>query len=310
MIELRCKSTIPQSELDAKVGKIVTDADYNVLLTGACRLRKPDGALLAVYLPGTLRPSRLTYEILHSLRGIQTDNRGEASGSRRFRYGEETRTRSAKVRSAIIGAFDPGGPKQFCRLTGWTGHHLPRWRELQPFFQDIAEQFEKHAPERYKVQADYAAGTHPDWVIPNTPFTTITVNNTYPTGVHTDSGDLERGFSTMAVLRRGDYTGGRLVLPKFRVAVDMQDGDLILFDAHEFHGNTLIETRSPDAERISVVSYYRTRMAECGSAEDEYRKAVVYAERRGGNNRTEQPAEQQAETPAGEPGPQSDDVHA
>lgn len=286
MIELRCKSAIPQSELEAKVGKIVTDADYNVLLTGACRLRKPDGSLLAIYLPGALRShvTPLVYEIFHSLRGIQTDNRGEASGSRRFRYGEETRTRSAKVRSAIIGAFDPGGPKQFCRLTGWTAHHLARWRELQPFFQDVAWHFKEHVPSRYEVQMSYAENTHPDWVIPHTPFTTVTVNNTYPTGVHTDKGDLERGFSTMAVIRRGAYTGGRLVLPKYRVAVDMQDGDLILFDAHEFHGNTLIDTLSPDAERISIVSYYRTHMAECGSAEDEYRKAVVYAERRGGSS--------------------------
>ena len=282
MIELRCRSVIPESELEAKVGKIVTDSDYNVLLTGPCRLRKPNGQLLAVYLPGVIKARATDYAILHYLRAFKTDNRGEASGSRRFRYGDEVRTRSAKVRSTIIGSFDPGGPKQFCRLTSWSGKHLARWNELQPFFRQIAEQFQLHVPERYAAQMEYVKRTHPDWVIPGTPFTTITVNNTYPTGVHTDKGDLEAGFSTMAVLRRGQYTGGKLVLVKYRIAVDMQDGDLILFDAHEFHGNTVIETMDDEAERISVVSYYRTRMAECGSASDELVKAVQYAERRGG----------------------------
>jgi hypothetical protein len=284
MIDVRLRSQIPEAELEQKIGKIVTPKDYNLLLTGPCRLAKPNGQLLGVYLPGVLKPvvTPVIYEILHALRSLVTDNRGNASGSMRFRYGDEKRTRSLKVRSIIIGAFDPGGPKQFCRQTSWTSHHIARWDALRPLFVAIGKELAAHAPDRYEAQMEQVRQTDPAWVIPGTPFTTITVNNTFPTGVHTDKGDLDAGLSTMAVIRRGDYTGGVLVLPKYRVGVDMQDGDLIMFDAHEFHGNTQLELRSDDAERISVVSYYRTGMVSCGPADEEFRKAVLYAERRGG----------------------------
>jgi hypothetical protein len=121
--------------------------------------------------------------------------------------------------------------------------------------------------------------THPEWVVPGTPFTTITVNNTYPTGVHTDKGDLEQGFSNLTVLRRGRYSGGVFLFPEYRIGVDMGDGDLLLMDAHEYHGNTALHLESPDAERISVVAYFRTRMVECGTAAEEADRALAHADR-------------------------------
>jgi hypothetical protein len=106
------------------------------------------------------------------------------------------------------------------------------------------------------------------------------VNNTYPTGVHTDSGDLEEGFSNLSCLRRGDYSGGIFVFPEYRVGFDMQDGDVLLMDAHQWHGNTRMELHSEDAERISIVCYYRTDMAKCGTAEEEAQRAFMAAEKR------------------------------
>lgn len=296
MIQLRLRSQISDNELEQKLGKLVTEDDYNMLLTGPAKILKPNGAPLCIYLPGAVSgladPGSAAYSLLHSLRIFKSDNRGPASGSERLRYGDDNRTRTKRVRSTIIGSFDPGGPKQFCRLTSWNAQYAERFTLLYPLFRRIDENFREYAPERYAIQKERADATNPDWIIPGTVFTTITVNNTYPTGVHTDSGDLESGFSTLAVFRRGEYEGGELVFPRFRVAVDMQDGDLILMDAHEYHGNVSIMQpigagTIPDGERISVVSYFRSRMAECGSADDEYRKALLYAERRGrGRDRT------------------------
>ena len=114
--------------------------------------------------------------------------------------------------------------------------------------------------------------TEADWRISNTPFTTMTVNNNYPTGVHTDKGDLEEGFSCLMSLRKGEYTGGSLIFPEYRVGVNMGEGDLILMDAHQWHGNTNIVKHSDDAERISLVLYYRTDMMFCGTMEAEAEK--------------------------------------
>ncbi len=149
----------------------------------------------------------------------------------------------------------------------------------------------RDVPERFAAQAREAAKTSPDWVIPGTPFSTITVNNSYPTGIHRDQGDLDAGFSTIAVFREGDFRGAKLVFPQYRVAVDLQDRDLILMDAHAWHGNTPLDpdperdmnghlVGDPGFERISVVSYFRTKIAACGSPEEEADKALAYAEKR------------------------------
>jgi hypothetical protein len=70
------------------------------------------------------------------------------------------------------------------------------------------------------------------------------------------------------------------------VAVDLHDGDLILMDAHDWHGNVPIYCRCSGtplnglcedcgAERISVVAYFRTKIAECGSPDEEMARATA-----------------------------------
>lgn len=344
MIEMRLRSRISDAELQEKVGKILTDDDYNVLLTRAARILKPDGKPLAVYLPGALPEPLLesSYATLHGLKSLQTDNRGLASGTERVQSTPGSRTRTKLVSSSILGAFDPKPPFTYCRLTAWSGRETEKFSGLWPLFTAIGGQFQRHVPDRYAAQMEFVANTNDDWVIPGTPFTTITVNNTYPTGVHTDAGDLDEGFSTLACLRYGAYRGGNLVFPEYRVAVNMGHGDVLLMDAHEWHGNTGLEDLTPECgwcdekatrwfiaprpdtgkvvkkevcdehwrtlitqgnihptssasirpmERISVVSYYRTKMAQCGTMDEEAAKAAARAEKRSGTMVDEMAAE-------------------
>lgn len=293
MIQARLRTRISQAELESKIGKILGPEDFNVLLTGPTKLLKPNGHPLVVYLPGALLHEAndpAIYGTFHSLKGIRTENRGAASGSRRVKSGSGNKSRALPVPSSIIGAFDSAGHQKYCRLTAWTGANLPQWETLRPFLQGVARHFKTHLPDRYGVQMAQVQQTHAEWVVPGTPFTTVTVNNTYPTGVHQDAGDLEEGFSTLACLRKGAYTGGNLVFPKYRVALDMQHGDLALIDAHEHHGNTAIFCQCGErrngmcedcgAERISVVSYFRANMTKCGTFPEESGKAFAAADAR------------------------------
>ena len=287
MIEVRLRTRVSDAELEQKVGKIVTDDDYNLLITRDTRVLTPEGDVLCVYRRGAIADEVMSgaYPTLHSLKALKTDNRGLASGTRRMEMGAQKRTRTAPVSSAIIGSFDPTTPKPYCRLTAWTGEKADAWRELRPLFQNMARVFAEEVPDRYAVQAARAEATQSAWVIQGTPYTTITVNNTYPTGVHTDSGDLDEGFSCLACCRRGAYTGGVLVFPRYRVAVDMRDRDIVMMNAHEWHGNTMIkpwESEDDQAERISIVAYYRTDMLACGSAEAELAKAQRASDERTG----------------------------
>lgn len=291
MISIRVRSRISPEELELKKGRVIGDDAYNLLLTGPTTVYGPTGKLLCVYLPGAMTGliTPEVYQVLHGLRTEVSDNRGAAGATTRFRIGEQKRTYARPLASAIVGSIDPGGTFKYCRLTAWTGRHLPEFELLRPALQEVAGLMQQHVPDRYAAQMAEIDRTHPDWVIPGTPFTTVTVNNTYPTGVHTDKGDLDKGFSTIFCVRRGSYTGGRFVFPEYRLAVDLADGDLVLMDAHQYHGNTAIHcvcgTRllgccpDCDAERISVVSYMRTAMTACGSEADEIGKAVEQRER-------------------------------
>lgn len=291
-VELRIRTKISEEEMTSKIGRILTEDDFNVIPTRDCIIFKPNGQPLAIYrkgiIPGELRES--TWPILHELKSETTTNRGLASGTPRV-AGPGTRSYAKAVQSAMLGGFEPQGPRQFCRLTAWTGRETNKFKILWPLLQFIAGRMEEDVPVRYANQMAEVARTHPDWIIPGTPFSTVTVNNTYPTGVHKDAGDLDSGFSTLAVFRRGNFNGGILVFPEYRVGVNMQDGDLLLMDAHEFHGNTDFDPpvqRSmtgkvevePDFERISVVSYFRTKITDCDSAATESEKRLMLAEHR------------------------------
>lgn len=294
MIEMRLRSRAHPGTVAAHDGKLPTDGSYNTLLTGPARVLMPDGRPLCVYLPGALstilEEHEDIYPVLHSLKGVKANNRGAASGTRRMKIKGQSWTRAKAVSSAIVGSVEKAGTQRYCRLTAWTGDHVPEFLTLRPLLETMSTAFAEHVPDRYAAQLERVEATQPDWIVPGTVYSTITVNNSYPTGGHKDSGDLAEGFSCLGVLRRGDYEGGRLVFPEWQVAADLRDGDLILMDAHQWHCNTAMtcpHSQKNDAmpeccgaERIRVVAYYRERMNTCGTAEEEHAKALALADER------------------------------
>ena len=128
-------------------------------------------------------------------------------------------------------------------------------------------------PERHAFQKDYAERTSSDFLIPGTAFTTVTVNRNWQTAVHRDKGDLKGGFGCMTAFSAGQYDGCYLIFPQYRVAVNMRSGDVCLADVHEWHGNSPIRRNTKFYERVSLVLYYREKMAQCGSAQEELERA-------------------------------------
>lgn len=297
--EIRVRTRMNSEELERLKGRFVQREQLDIMLVGPTDVRLPDGRLLARYLPGALTDisTEEIRGILYDASKGTTDNRGKASGyERKKSKAKATRTRTPHVRSTILGSFDRQPPRMRCRLTAWSGDEINKWQALFPMFQQINDYFKFHVPDRYAAQEGFASRTHDDWRIAGTVFTTVTVNRSYPTGVHTDAGDLDEGFSTLAVLRKGNYSGGIFTFPEYRIGVNMQHGDLLLMDAHQWHGNTPMTCGAcgdgmgavemfPDhdacgAERISVVSYYRTKMAECGSRDEELQGGKEFLEKR------------------------------
>jgi hypothetical protein len=174
------------------------------------------------------------------------------------------------VFSGIAGWFDRYPRIPYGRATSYTQNHFDKFKMSFPFLQSLNRGFKELLPWRWGNQKAAADKIDPRFLVPDTVFTTVTVNKTFRTAAHRDAGDFSDGLSNLLVLsNNGKYTGGYLVFPEYRIAVNVRPGDLLLVNNHEImHGNTPIETYE-DGERISLVVYLREKMLELGSYEYE-----------------------------------------
>lgn len=286
---VQLRSRLNLSSIQARKGKPVLESDVVMRLDrGDVDLYRPDGEPLVLVRRGALSKvsTERAYPALRGLRTKTTLNRGMYGASERttrvFADGVVSRSSQTRpVASAIVGYFDrQGGRFPYCRATAFTGDEVEAWTTVLPLVGDAAAALQRALPHRYGAQMAMVRRTRPEYVIhvdgKPTPFTTLTVNNNVaPSGMHTDKGDFKDGFGVIGCVRRGSYRGGLLVFPEFGAGVDLHDGDLVLFNSHDWHGVTAMEDASEDAERITVVFYFRERMTACKSPAEELRHAKL-----------------------------------
>jgi hypothetical protein len=296
-IELTSKLT--DEAATALAGTFMSAKDFDVLVSGEdATVLKPDGSPLLIYRNDIL-PFDACKAAYSSLRQVSLDtsrgNRGLAAGKldpkikgwdgtaaivsgTRWRIlkkdGTVSNTDLSKpVQSGIAGYFDRYERFPYCRLTAFNLNRPQMFAAALPFIRAVDRAFAVTVPERYAAQRSIVEKTHPDFFISGTAFTTITVNRNWQTAVHQDAGDYRPGFGVMSVLEAGDYKGGYLVFPQYRVAVDMRSRGVCMADVHEWHGNTPLVGKPGQFERISCVFYYRQDMHRCGSAAEELERA-------------------------------------
>jgi hypothetical protein len=176
------------------------------------------------------------------------------------------------VDSGIAGWFGRYPRIPYGRPTAYTFYNFEKFKKSYPFLKNLAKGFETLLPQRYENQINCVKRLDPQFYVPETPFTTITVNKNFRTAAHRDAGDLATGFSNLTVVaKNNNYKGGYLILPEIRAAVNLRPGDLLLVSNHEYiHGNTPILSESGfELERISLVCYFREDMLELGTKEYE-----------------------------------------
>lgn len=295
---IKLETCLPDEEVDKLGGTHLPENCYDHLIQEDAEVYKPDGTLLMRFRKGIL-PIELCQKSYESVRSAATpnENRGMAGGiltdEKAKQYGLIKSAKTNKgfgvraqrmladgtisktsvaipVLSGVMGSMDRNARFPYCRTTSWNNANPEKFAKAIPLIQTISSIFEKEIPERWKAQKEKCDSTSQEWVIPNTVFTTITVNKNWQTAVHKDQGDLAEGFGVMSAFSAGGYAGCYLVFPKYRVACDMRTGDVILCDVHEWHGNTpLVPKEGVPHERISCVFYYRENMAKCGTPKEE-----------------------------------------
>jgi len=194
-----------------------------------------------------------------------------------------------QVASNPIGYYEAG--KNFadlpCRLTHFTRTNFEKYNLGLKFIQRIDKLFNKLIPEAYDKQRE-RADAKPHLKIPNTAFSTVTINRNFRTALHRDAGDFKGGFGNLTVIERGKYHGGYTVFPQFGVGISLRNNDFVAMDVHQWHANTPIYETEEDKTynetieqdytdnpavgteglykkytRLSFVCYLREKIAKC-----------------------------------------------
>jgi hypothetical protein len=169
----------------------------------------------------------------------------------------------------IFGYFDKWSPRQKfvfnklkekplvdVRVCKFNMDSPEKYEKTIPLLEQISKLYKKLTPAFFKKQHTKAKQTH--FRIGNTAFTTVTTNINFRTTVHRDKGDDEEGFGNLVVFeKQGKYSGGETCFPQYGIGVDVREGDFLLMDVHELHGNLPIKKLTKDVERMSIVCYLR-----------------------------------------------------
>jgi hypothetical protein len=230
----------------------------------------PDGSIPAVLLKQKIDPalSDRAYELWKTVDELPS-NRATAVGSRSLHRIKKNQTLSGRkgvplevlevledqgVRHGILGYVDATAD-QACHTTPLTIERPEMLSENQILIERVDSLYADHVPSLYAVQRAEVEKA-PDWRLWKTAFTTVYIIKMLRSAYHPDRGNL-RGVMS-AITPMGKFTGGELILSRWRLGIAFIPGDLLLFDPQHLHGNLPFE-----GERLSAIFYCERRIAEC-----------------------------------------------
>ena len=284
---LRVNPLMTEEECDLLKGKPLTANDCKTLIDYNVDLYDLEtGIVLAKFrkrvIPGHVQVQ--AYENLLSAAKTtdsrataagDVDNEGKSSRIRVKKDGTASKQTISKelVNSGVVGYYDRSARFPYCRLTAFTHHQFKKFVNAYGIIKIVDDLYKKLMPKPYALQRAIADNSSKDFIIPGTAFSTVTVNRNYETAVHKDSGDFKKGFGNLVAMRKGNFSGCYLTLVKWGVGFDLQNGDVLLMDVHQWHGNTPMVKHDKDAIRLSLIMYYRENIKNCGTLEQEVNAA-------------------------------------
>jgi hypothetical protein len=260
------KKILTDDQVSKLEGKLLPSGYYKKIFRKDIDVLLENGQYLLRYRKNVLPKKNidLAYHNLSPILRSTVSTRGYAGGKN---TGLMNVKKNNKVASNIIGYFDTYSIQQHrifrdaavhkppCRMTRFTERFLKQWNNVIPFIRDIDRAYSKLFPKHHSLQKKMAKSTGHS--IDNTAFTTVTTNHNLQTAVHTDRGNQSGGFGNLVVIQKGKYSGGYIGFPQYGIAIDLQQGDFLGMDVHQYHGNEPIIPIDHDFERISLVSYLR-----------------------------------------------------
>lgn len=186
------------------------------------------------------------------------------------------------VMSGIAGYFDRYPRIPHGRVCAYNEKNPEKFKLAFPYLEKLNALFKEHLPIRWGNQRREADKLDPRFLISDTVFTTLTVNHNWRTACHRDAGDLHEGFSNICGITGPEgkgWKGAEFLLPEYRIAVDLQPGDMLLVNNHGgIHGNDALI--GDDNDRLTLVCYFREKMVDLKSWDYEMLRKQYVEERR------------------------------
>ena len=247
-------------ELDFKdfVRRPAIDNDYSTVITGDAKLIDTSTEkVIAYYL---VLPKEETEQIRAVVRRIKKYLRSQRSVGL---------TKTAK----IIG-YQPRDTirKDYCSSAALAREQPKHHAIIADFARTLARYYEKCAPEIFREHQKIAEEkVLSEWRIAGSPFTSGIVNKNTQLNYHFDTGNFKNLYSNMIALKE-HCKGGRLCLPKYDIALEIEDNSVTLFDGQKIlHGVTPFEITSQGGYRYTIVYYTLQQMWKC----EEVTKEIV-----------------------------------
>jgi len=181
-------------------------------------------------------------------------------------YVETYRThRALPTKSSVFGALPRIALRNdFCRFSNKTIEEKENFNKLFTFQKTLCDIYKKHLPELYEYDLKKAKElVDDDYRLVDTPYTTANINVNHAIKYHCDSGNIKGSFSNVLILKE-HCTGGELVLPDYRIALEQADGALCIFKGQqEIHGVMPIKPYKEGFYRASIVYYTMAQLQHC-----------------------------------------------
>lgn len=206
------------------------------------------------------------------------------------------------VYSNVLGVLDRSARLPYGRLTASTAKKPEQFKDHAPMYQEISQLYKETMPEEWAyINGIMKNCKSPEYTLMGTDtFSTITVNYNWPTFLHVDGNNNDRGVAVLTAITNEEYDGEKFdgslfVMPPLGLAFNLRHGDYLIADNCGLaHGQTEQVNKTEDADNIVLVFYARAAMTkldslECESCRHEFIKhakanlAAKYKKTEGGN---------------------------
>ncbi len=181
------------------------------------------------------------------------------------------------VYSNVLGVLDRSARLPYGRLTASTAKKPEQFKAHAPMYQEISDLYRTTMEDEWNyINGIMKTCKSPEYTLMGTDtFSTITVNYNWPTFLHVDGSNNDRGVAVLTAITNEKYDGEKFdgslfVMPPLGLAFNLRAGDFLIADnCNLAHGQTEQIDKVANVDNIVLVFYARAAMTKLDSLECE-----------------------------------------